>query len=65
MYKEDLALTNLKWLICHKSKPNQILIEYKLNRVIVRSDIFSEFIYLSGFFQIFSHFRFFFVKIFD
>ena len=25
MYKEDLVLNNLQWLICHKSKPNQIL----------------------------------------
>ena len=24
MYKEDLALNNLKWLICHKTKPNHI-----------------------------------------
>ena len=23
MYKEDLALNNLQWLICHKIKPNQ------------------------------------------
>ena len=23
MYKEDLALNNLHWLICHKTKPNQ------------------------------------------
>ena len=23
MYKEDLALKNLQWLICHKTKPNQ------------------------------------------
>ena len=22
MYKEDLALNNLQWLICHKPKPN-------------------------------------------
>ena len=22
MYKEDLALNNLQWLICHKTKPN-------------------------------------------
>ena len=21
MYKEDLALNNLKWLICHKTQP--------------------------------------------
>ena len=25
MYKEDLALNNLQWLICHKTQPNQIL----------------------------------------
>ena len=24
MYKEDLALNNLQWLICHKSQSNQI-----------------------------------------
>ena len=24
MYKENLALNNLKWLMCHKTKPNQI-----------------------------------------
>ena len=24
MYKQDLALNNLQWLICHKTKPNQI-----------------------------------------
>ena len=23
MYKKDLALSNLQWLICHKTKPNQ------------------------------------------
>ena len=23
MYKEDLALNNLQWLICHKTKANQ------------------------------------------
>ena len=23
MYKEDLALINLQWLICHKTQPNQ------------------------------------------
>ena len=23
MYKEDLALNNLQWLICHKTKPNE------------------------------------------
>ena len=25
MYKEDLALNNLQWLICHKTEPNQII----------------------------------------
>ena len=25
MYKEDLALNNLQWLICHKTQPNKIL----------------------------------------
>ena len=25
MYKQDLALDNLQWLICHKTKPNQII----------------------------------------
>ena len=24
MYKEDLALNNQRWLICHKTQPNQI-----------------------------------------
>ena len=23
MYNEDLALNNLQWLICHKTKPNE------------------------------------------
>ena len=23
MYKEDLTLNNLQWLICHKTQPNQ------------------------------------------
>ena len=25
MYKEDLALNNRQWLICHKTQPNQII----------------------------------------
>ena len=30
MYKQYLALNNLLWLICHKTKPNQIVyIKYK------------------------------------
>ena len=23
LYKKDLALNNLQWLICHKTQPNQ------------------------------------------
>ena len=23
MYKQDLALNNLQWFICHKTEPNQ------------------------------------------
>ena len=25
MYKQDLALNDLQWLICHKTKPTQII----------------------------------------
>ena len=25
IYKEDLALNNLQWLMCHKTQPNQII----------------------------------------
>ena len=28
MYKEDLALNNLQWFICYKTKPNQIIYIY-------------------------------------
>ena len=28
MYKKDLALNNLQWLICHKIRPNQNYIQY-------------------------------------
>ena len=28
MYKEDLALDNLQWLICHKTQPNPIYLIY-------------------------------------
>ena len=31
MYKEDLALNNLQWLICHKTKPNQLKVLLKKN----------------------------------
>ena len=29
MYKEDLALNNLQWLIWHKTQPKLILLPYK------------------------------------
>ena len=28
MYKEDLVLNNLQWLICHKTKRNPIYLIY-------------------------------------
>ena len=28
MYKENLALNNLQWLICHKTQPDQIIYIY-------------------------------------
>ena len=28
MFKEDLALNNLQWLICHKTQPNHIYLIY-------------------------------------
>ena len=28
MRKKDLALNNLQWLICHKTKPNQTIYIY-------------------------------------
>ena len=34
MYKQDLALNNLQWLICHK-KPNPIYLIYMYNEDLV------------------------------
>ena len=31
MYKEDLALNNLQWLKCHKTKPKSLLV-FKYNQ---------------------------------
>ena len=28
MYKKDLALNNLQWLICHKTQPSQTKISF-------------------------------------
>ena len=30
MYKEDLALNNLQWLIRHKNQPNEIIYIYNI-----------------------------------
>ena len=37
MYKEDLTLNNLQWLICHKSKQNKDYSSYdaKLNLTVI------------------------------
>ena len=37
MYKEDLALNNLQWLICHKTQPNQII--YIFNIYVYKEDL--------------------------
>ena len=37
MYKEDLALNNLKWLICHKTQANQT--KLKPNQTQTKPDI--------------------------
>ena len=33
MYKEDLALNNIQWLICHKTQPNQIIFDIQPNHI--------------------------------
>ena len=35
MYKLDLALNNLQWLICHKTKPNQTLIPQAMDWIVL------------------------------
>ena len=39
MYKEDLALNNLQWLICHKTKPNQIKPNQNIHTNIYKKEI--------------------------
>ena len=40
MYKEDLALNNLQWLICHKGQPNQIIyLIYKYKEDLVLNNL--------------------------
>ena len=36
MYKQDLVLNNLQWLICHKTKPN--LLRNYISLVISQTD---------------------------
>ena len=35
MNKLDLALNNLQWLICHKTKPNEINTVGKLHKLLI------------------------------
>ena len=37
IYEEDLALNNLQWLVCHKTKPNQLSKEQKLQKELKRN----------------------------
>ena len=32
MYKENMAVNNLQWLICHKSQPNLLFLFYKVKK---------------------------------
>ena len=45
MYKEGLALKNVQWLMCYKTKPNQIYIWFEF-RVFLLLDIFHIYIYI-------------------
>ena len=38
MYKKDLALNNLRWLICHKTKLNQTK-SYTSNTYMYKKDL--------------------------
>ena len=33
MYKQDLALNSLLWLICHKNQPNQTIMDMAPSRL--------------------------------
>ena len=39
MYKEDLALNNQQWLICHKTQQNQIYIGYLIQSKRIKFDL--------------------------
>ena len=36
MYKEDLALNILEWLMCHKTKPNQTSLTFSVYNSTIR-----------------------------
>ena len=46
MYKEDLALNNLQWLICHKTKLNQTYWDYYLYSLLVIFCELDDFLYI-------------------
>ena len=37
MYKEDLVLNGLQWLICHKAKPTEIM--FNIHMYIYEEDL--------------------------
>ena len=37
MYKQNLALNNQRWLICHKTQPNQSYWNAKISWVLILS----------------------------
>ena len=39
MYKEDLALINLQWLICHKTQPNHIYLIYMYKKDLALNNL--------------------------
>ena len=39
MYKGDLALNNLQWLICHKTQPNDINLIYMYKEDLVLKNL--------------------------
>ena len=53
MYKEDLALNNHQWLVCHKTKPNQKSFEVlkDLSLVLLMNKIFQIISYLQLIFE--------------
>ena len=39
MYKEELALNNQQWLICHKTKPNKYIYKERCPKSYARLQI--------------------------